>query len=227
MGKGMLFTLLMTGSFAVGAQQHVAIQFVKNDLAAALLQAGQKDKIIFVDAYATWCGPCKMMDQNVFSDSLVGAFFNQNFINLKLDMEKGDGPHLAEKYAVRAYPTFLFLSATGDLLHQGLGYHPVQKIITLGQDALNPKKQITTLKREYKNGNRDSDFLIEFAMALFECNDSMARDIGQVYLATQSNWASPVNIPVIARMVQSYGDPYYDFMVHRRYLFVKQFGEGE
>ena len=48
--------------------------------------------MIFLDAYASWCGPCKMLQKNVFTKKAVGDFYNSKFINVKMDMEKGEGP---------------------------------------------------------------------------------------------------------------------------------------
>ncbi len=226
----MLKKILFLACFAyclVGqAQQQLAIDFIDNDYQSALAEASDQNKIIFVDAYAEWCGPCKMMDRNVFSDTAVGKFFNSHFINLKLDMEKGEGPKLSELYRVRAYPTFLFLDAKGALLHRGLGYHTSEKLLQLAEDALDPEKQLSALKTSYQEGNREPDFLRRFALSLFEATDTSAYTVGKAYLETQSNWAAPVNIPLIAQMAREYNDPYYNFMVEKRYLFIRHLGEG-
>lgn len=58
---------------------------------------------------ASWCGPCKMMDRNVFVKKSVGDYYNSTFVNARFDMEKGEGIEIAQKYMVRSYPTYLFL----------------------------------------------------------------------------------------------------------------------
>ena len=68
----------------------------------------QRIKLVFMDAYATWCGPCKWMSANVFTDPKVADYFNANFVNIKMDMEKGEGPELARQFNLRAYPTLVF-----------------------------------------------------------------------------------------------------------------------
>ena len=75
-----------------------------------------------MDAYTTWCGPCKRMAAEVFTEPEVGRFYNENFINVKIDMEKGEGIELARQYDVYAYPTLLFINGEGELVHRGLGY---------------------------------------------------------------------------------------------------------
>ena len=84
----------------------------------ALAAQQEEPKKIMIDVYTTWCGPCKWMAKNTFTDKAVGEYFNANFVNAKFDMEKGEGPELAQLYQVRAYPTLLFISAAGELVHR-------------------------------------------------------------------------------------------------------------
>jgi uncharacterized protein YyaL (SSP411 family) len=59
-------------------------------------KAKKENKLIFVDAYASWCGPCKLMVKNIFPLKTVGDYYNSHFINAKIDMEKGEGIELAK-----------------------------------------------------------------------------------------------------------------------------------
>lgn len=97
------------------------IRFEQISFQEALKKAKVEDKLIFVDAYAVWCGPCKLMDRTTFKSEEVGKVFNQYFINLKIDMEKGEGLAIAKKYMVRAYPTLMFINSEGKLVKRVLG----------------------------------------------------------------------------------------------------------
>ena len=66
----------------------------------AIELAAKENKMVFIDFYTTWCGPCKRMSKEVFSQQEVGEYFNRTFISLKLDAEKENGLELAKKYAV-------------------------------------------------------------------------------------------------------------------------------
>ena len=76
------------------------IKFGKQSFAQTLEQAKKENKLIFLDAFASWCGPCKLLDKNVFPKKEVGDYFNANFLNLHIDMEKGEGIEIAKKYSI-------------------------------------------------------------------------------------------------------------------------------
>lgn len=97
------------------------INFEDISFEEALKKAKKEKKLIFVDAYAVWCGPCKWMEANTFQEKEVGEAFNEKFINLKIDMEKGEGPELARKYNVRAYPTMFLIDGEGEVVKRILG----------------------------------------------------------------------------------------------------------
>lgn len=101
----------------------VGIQFLKISYEEALKLSKKTGKPIFIDCYTVWCGPCKVLSKRTFTNPELGKFFNENFINMKVEMEKdADGPELARLFRVRAYPTLLFLNSDGTLIKQSLGY---------------------------------------------------------------------------------------------------------
>ncbi len=115
-----------------------------------LAKAKKSKKIIFIDAYTTWCGPCKYMAKNIFTQPEVGKFYNQNFVCAKIDMESGEGKALSQKYEVGAYPTFLFVDGEGNLVHRVCGSSEAEGFIQSGKDALNPTVQFAAVKKAYE-----------------------------------------------------------------------------
>jgi thiol:disulfide interchange protein len=113
------------------------INFIENSLGEAIKQASAKNKYIFVDAYASWCGPCKMLKATTFKNSKVAEFFNSNFINVAIDMEKGDGPQLAAAWGLRAYPTLIILNSKGKAVYGTVGFIKPDELIKFGAQGLN------------------------------------------------------------------------------------------
>lgn len=99
--------------------------------AEALRQARAEQKPLMVDTYAVWCGPCKQLDRMTFADPSVGAWAKKNVVAVKVDAEKGEGRRIANRYAVRAFPTILFLDPSGNELDRIAGvYGPADFIRT-------------------------------------------------------------------------------------------------
>lgn len=109
------------------------IKFTEGNWAAILKKAKAEKKVIFLDAYTTWCGPCKLLQKNVFTKPEVGALFNQKFINVKVDMESGEGPKLAQKYPLEGYPTLFFIDGDGKIVKQVIGYQNPETLVSIGK----------------------------------------------------------------------------------------------
>ena len=127
-----------------------------------LAQATAEGKPVFVDCYTSWCGPCKQMATKVFPQKEAGDYFNSKFVCWKVDMEKGEGPELAKKYEVAAYPTFLILNADGTLRATQVGSAPLDKFIKTIDGLLNDEKGLPWYQKQFKDGNRDETFLQEY-----------------------------------------------------------------
>lgn len=112
------------------------IVFIEDKFDEALKQAKAQNKYIFVDAYATWCGPCKMLKARTFTDDKAAAFFNANFVNVSIDMEKGQGPSLAVQWQLQAYPTLIIFNPQGKPVLGTVGYIKADDLIRFGKQAL-------------------------------------------------------------------------------------------
>lgn len=132
------------------------IEFFKGSFDEAKAEARAQGKLIFMDAYAVWCGPCKMMSNNVFPQKSVGDFFNANFINMKVDMEKGEGLTLRKQYGVSAYPTMMLIDGDGEVVQQIKGARGADALIDWAKKAALPNKSLTQkLQEKYDAGERD------------------------------------------------------------------------
>jgi thioredoxin 1 len=108
------------------------IKFENMSLEKAMSKANKSEKYIFIDAYTSWCGPCKKMAATSFVDPTVGKIFNEKFINLKIDCEKdADGPEISRKYKIKAYPTLLVIDGDGNLVKEVLGFQTADQLKNL------------------------------------------------------------------------------------------------
>lgn len=156
-----LLALCLTTLFA-HADDSTGIQFVKGSWKAVLAEAKKRNKPIFVDVYTTWCGPCKLMEKQAFSDARVGKLMNANFVNYKLDAEKDEGMALAKHYVITGYPTGLYLSEDGILTYRHSGYSNIADFMAEVNKAIKAAKDgrpITTWDAEFEQRKRDPVFL--------------------------------------------------------------------
>lgn len=154
--------------FALFISLHAAaqegIQFRHCTWAEAREQAQKEDKLIFIDFYTQWCGPCLNMAQKIFTLGSVGNFYNSHFVCLKIDAEVGEGKELARKYAVASYPTFVFIDPkTEEAVHVSGSNQDRETFLYTGASALNPKATSVYLKQQKQAGNQSPEFLLEYA----------------------------------------------------------------
>ena len=77
--KLFLVWLMVTISFISNSQ----VKFEKMSWKDTLQKSKKSNKPIFLDIYASWCEPCKALEQNVYTNKVLGKFMNSNFINVK------------------------------------------------------------------------------------------------------------------------------------------------
>ncbi len=179
MKKFITLTAIILSAFSFG---QTGMKFEESTFKVALEKAKKEKKLIFLDAYATWCGPCKLMVKNIFPLQSVGDYYNSNFINTKLDMEKGEGLELAKKYGVKVYPTYLFIDGDGKEVHRTVGYVKEEDFIQFGKDAINPEARLTTLVKRFEDGEKDPVFLKDLAFKMMYSDQALfSRILGRYF----------------------------------------------
>jgi thiol-disulfide isomerase/thioredoxin len=177
------------------AHKH-GISFVENSSWQEILEKAKTEKkYIFVDCYASWCGPCKMMDKDVYPNDTVARFMNERFISVKLQMDttKQDSKEIQCRYAmahatgmeysIHSYPTFLFISPDGVILHKAIGARNVQEFIDLVESATDPKQQYYTLLRSYNTAELNYAEMPNLAKAARELEqDSISLRVANDYI---------------------------------------------
>lgn len=181
------------------------IKFQEKGYADVLKMAKKENKLVFIDVYTSWCGPCKQMAQTIFPEAKAGEFYNAHFLNLQVDAEKSeDGKRIAKTFMVSAYPTFLFVNGDGELVYRFLGGRMLDQFVEEGQKAVDAFEALPELKKyakEYDKGNRDMEFLNRYFIlknkAGLDCSDVLFAYFAQV---DDAGLLDTVNIPRIDKI---------------------------
>ena len=151
------------------AQTGVDFQHLTFD--EALAKAKAEKKLVFVDCYTTWCGPCKMMTTKIFPMKEAGEFFNPRFVCVKFDMEQGEGKELKNKLGVRAYPSFFIIRPDGTVQHAVVGGDELEPFIERVKKGLNEKTSLLYLNQQYEKGKMNKKQLLAYKVALDDAYD--------------------------------------------------------
>ena len=141
----------------------VGIRFTHEPWADVVARAKAENKLIFIDFYTQWCGPCLNMAETVFTLPSVGAFYNEHFVCAKIDAEHGEGVELAKKYGVRLFPTYIFVDpATEKAVHRSSSTQTAAQFVHTGECALQPETRSFYLEEQYAAGNRGRKLLLDY-----------------------------------------------------------------
>ena len=158
------------------------VEFRDISFAGALKAAKAENKTVFMDCYTSWCGPCKMMTNDIFPQEKVGKYMNENFVCVKYDMEKGEGVELKKRYEVSAYPTFLVIDADGTMVHRFVGYRTANDL--LSELYYDPSSAWGAIQTRYDSGERDKEFLLQYLNLLMGASDKRAGKVaGELFAA--------------------------------------------
>ncbi|MGB3801941.1 MAG: thioredoxin family protein [Lewinella sp.] len=206
-----IYLFLLFLSTAGSAQ---GIQFFEGTWDEALAKADAEDKLIFVDAYAEWCGPCKMMANNVFPQENVGDFFNTNFISVQYDMEKPESADFREFHRAPAFPTLLFINADNEPVHRVIGARQGDQLISDARTALERIDNMDALQKAYESGEPEAAFkLIRALIRRGEPHLKIAND----YLRTPGlDFSSPAPRRTIFIATTEADSRLFDLLIEQR-----------
>ena len=98
--------------------------------------AQQQNRPVFVEFYADWCAPCKVMEEELFTEPIVYAYFNRYFLNFRTNIDSESGQMLAGLYTVESLPTILYLNPQGVVLERLIGGITFAKLEAAGNAAM-------------------------------------------------------------------------------------------
>ncbi len=214
-----IFSVLIISFLAFTQISAQGIEFFHGSFEEGLAEAKSQGKLIFVDAYAEWCGPCKRMAKTVFKEEAVGEFYNQNFINMKIDMEKGEGPTLARKYRVTAYPTFFFIDEEGKIVASAKGGRKTKQFISLGENALKKYDKSGVYAEEYESGKKTPELLRKYAYALLASKKEHLK-IANEYLDGEKDLTTKTNLKAIFDFATESDSRIFDLLIKNKAAIV-------
>lgn len=172
MNKILILWVALLGSLTLYAQEK-GIEFQHITYREALDKAKAENKLVFMDCYTSWCGPCQNMLKNVFSRNDVGEFFNPRFINVKFDMEKGEGIELRKKFDIRAFPTFLLIRPDGVVQHRIVGGGKAEDFIARVSRGMQEESSLLYLEKHQAKGKLNKKQRSLYMLALKDAGEDL------------------------------------------------------
>ena len=158
--------LLLAATSVFSQESHIGFQNAP-EWNQVMKRARKAHKFIFLDGYTTWCGPCKKLYREVFTRPAEVRFFNEKFINVKYDMEAGEGAMLKRQYGITAYPTYLFVNSDGQVLHRIVGaYFGENEFLNYAKMVLTYNGYFAALEKRYNMGERNPKLMFQYMTAL-------------------------------------------------------------
>ena len=216
--KRVLAIVLLFNSALTQAQ----VNWISNDWDQAKANASESQKMIMMDCYTTWCGWCKVMDKETFGNAEVAAYLQNNFVCLKMDMEKGAGVKLAMKYGVSGFPTILVFNSKAQLIYRSTGYLKPEPFLKAMKEAVEEVKPI----KGYSN-----ELNLNYPQFLYDASDGdpstkyPKEDEVIAYLDKQSDLFYEVNWTLIKRFVP--GGKYRTFFLDNIDKYSELYGQSE
>lgn len=213
---------------AYAQESNDGIKFVENmTFDQALALAKKENKLLFIDCYTSWCGPCKMMARDVFTQKIVGDYFNPKFVSMKVDMEKGEGVQLKDKFEVKAFPTFVILNGDGEIVSRLVGGGKAEEFIKRVENSLS-EKGLLALSKRYNAGERGTEFLIDYIEALSEAYlSSECAKVAEELLAGKESemLQNEMLFEAFVDHINSPETPSFQYVLSHKREFIEKYGD--
>lgn len=205
------------------------MQFVDLTFNEVLDKAKKEGKLVFMDCYTTWCGPCKTMSNQVFPLKFVGDFMNEHFVNVKIDMERGEGIELAKQYGVRAFPTMFLLNAKGEPIYKILGAQDPRIFLEKIKRGMTLENSYITVKEKYAAGDRSVSLVADYYLIMQEETRDVEKLNQEVisYLSTldETDRFSKSTWKLYSNFINEYASPEFKYLVMNRQKFEQVIGK--
>ncbi len=218
--KNILVIIFILASTITGSSQ--GLEFFHGTWEETLDKAKAENKIIFVDSYTTWCGPCRRMQKNIFPLKQAGDVYNKHFINVKMNMETQEGMKFGMTYPVGAYPTLYYIDPDGKVVLKKVGGQHLDGFLELAKKALKSYDQSPDLAVEWEKGNRNYNFVLKYIKALNNA-DKPTNKVALQYLREKKNLDKDRKAVLLFEATNECDSKLFEMMTEKKYLkLIKQ-----
>ena len=214
-----LFLLITT----ITLSQQSGIEFKEfHSFEEAVIKANNERKAIFVEFHYKGCTYCKKMEEEIFTEKIVGDFYNEKFICLSVDINKDSiGKSLSTEYELRCYPAHLFFDSLGRLIHKYCGFQETQDFIETGIIALDPNQNMNYFKTKIYSGVCSADILFKYFSS--NIDDSNRDELINSYLnqANHNEKFSFSTWQLLTSNIRAYYSKYFEYIVNNENEFRK------
>jgi len=228
--KSILVTISVLTTFMLYAQES-GIRFESSNYTQALEKAKLEGKYLFIDCYTSWCVPCKKLEKEVFTDKEVADYFNSKFVNFRLDIEKGEGPELKQRFKVQPVPTLLFINAKGEVEHKFIGASSKEDFLKLTDEVFTKVNRYGALQRRFKSGEKSPEFLSLYIKELLEQSEfASAKELLNKLLKSEpkEEMCSKAFWPILTHnFMTEQGSDVYKFLISNKELLINNMGSNE
>ncbi len=167
--------------FVIGVMAHAQVIQFEGNLAEAMAKAKSENKVVMLLGSATWCGPCKALEANVYPTKETGDLINGKAVFIKYFLDKGDPDNVAAKYNIRAYPTFVIIDADGNVMNKFVGgAADAASFNARVEEAFNPDNSFAAYEERMKNDISTGFDYAKHLMAIYE-NEKATKIVEQVF----------------------------------------------
>ncbi|MDZ4839100.1 MAG: thioredoxin domain-containing protein [Bacteroidota bacterium] len=220
----LIFSILISLSTSTWAQ---GIKFEEGSFADIKKLSRTSNKYIFIDCYTKWCGPCKVMARDVFTQDTIAQFYNKNFVCYKSDMEEGEGREIARTYSIAFYPTMMILDSTGKMVHKIVGGKNTMELLAEGEISLDPNRNLSGQILQFRKGKSDTAFLRKLMLATYQIEPEVQKEISKAYFAQikKTDIIRPEIYPYFRDMETDVLSETFVYVYKNSDQFVKVYGE--
>lgn len=164
----LMIVCILNAPAAMATENEGGINFFEGTYGEALAKAQREDKLVFVDVYTTWCGPCKKLEKQTFTDPKVAAYMNENFVSMRLDAENQADSEFFKSYSVAAFPTMFWLKSNGEVLDKYTAFMGGEAFLDFTAKAIDSDfaRQYEAMKARWEGGERTFEMFHEYIIGM-------------------------------------------------------------